>query len=192
MKRCSGQTSLFWKWDAPIRRAGSHGSTADGTPATTEGKPGGFADGSRGLRSAERDDTPGTERIGVASRRDARADSDSAWFWHPFWVRCVGGVFPGVPLRSTPGYLLSVLRTGALTSSNPVSPVLTETHSDPTERPDQLLMFTSMVDLLPMGTRFRSKKIREGILSSRPNQPPPENRLTCTCWPPLVGRARIS
>ena len=72
------------------------------------GHPGGMPDGSRGLRSAARDDTPGGRAVAPASRRDARScveDADSgtlpgcnflpsptggiasldppATFWHP-------------------------------------------------------------------------------------------------------------
>ncbi len=66
-------------------------------------QPGGLPEISRGLRSAERDDTPGR---GVCSRILEGCQK----FWHPFRVLAALVRRPGVSLRSTPGYFLPALR----------------------------------------------------------------------------------
>ena len=85
------------------------------TPTRAIPQPGGLLDSSRGLRSAERDDTPGgfppanTTPAGSQNhlpfvRRDSGTPSGCGTH-----VRAVSGV----SLRSTPGYFLASLRLGA-------------------------------------------------------------------------------
>ena len=68
-------------------------------------QPEGLKEISRGLRSAERDDTPGKhhEEPGIPEGCQRRATTGGEGFWHPFRGAVAPDDAPGVSLRSTPG-----------------------------------------------------------------------------------------
>ena len=74
------------------------------------GHPGGMPEGSRGLRSALRDDTPRCVRSHSCIPAGCQILRTEHRFWHPAGVRLLTMPEPGVSLRSTPGYLLASLQ----------------------------------------------------------------------------------
>src|SRR5438093_10196317 len=117
--QCCG-SGRFYKDSAPTELALIGADPNDFLISTAVGhwlQPGGLADGSRGLRSAERDDTPGSEQPSSRPRRGRRTVITS--FWHPSGVRDHLPSGPGVSLRSTLGYLLASRRDapGAVSSA---------------------------------------------------------------------------
>ena len=87
------------------------GRHANGVP-----QPGGLPESSRGLRSAERDDTPGWRSKGDSILKGCQKCEHHVWhanLWHPFRVLFRLTVRPGVSLRSTPGYFLAALRAAS-------------------------------------------------------------------------------
>ncbi len=83
------------------------------------GHPGGMPEGSRGLRSARRDDTPGIRRGKVCTPAGVPEGHERACSGTPAGVRGLGASQPGVSLRSTPGYLLASFQdvgTGSTTT----------------------------------------------------------------------------
>ena len=74
------------------------------------GHPSGMPEGSRGLRSALRDDTPGACAATPASRRDARFSAQNTGSGTPPGCDFLPCLNRGASLRSTPGYLLASLQ----------------------------------------------------------------------------------
>lgn len=74
-------------------------------------QPGGLPEISRGLRSAAPIPPVSNEKDTTLKGSQSRMGF-ARGFLHPFRVRDFMGRFPGVSLRSTPGYLLASLRDG--------------------------------------------------------------------------------